>query len=301
MTIADFEEKTYEIAYDVEMSTGAGPTPSAPGQVLEHLVGFDAAASPDASHPLWRVLGAPRPKGLVLLPDLWKGLPGRRPAQRLLPSNPVSFMVQFKRPEFIRSHAGKQWKLWHRSYYRFKIDPAQQRTLKELETNTAGEAIVRYAAPSFVTNQEMDTARISGLVLASSGHVSPATMSGHSVWTYVSAGSSGRVNPTGDESRFDRLSDLFRERDNYDESPPLGAPSDVTAFDAMGQHVETLAQAALSRRPELRRSVDGWRRQLLEEAIPPATAVAVSNFAAVQNLMSRVRASWWVLDRNALL
>jgi hypothetical protein len=62
-------------------------------------------------------------------------------------------------------------------------------------------------------------------------------MSGHSVWTYVSEGSSGRANPTRDESRFDRLSDLFRERDNYDESPPLGTPSDITAFDTVGEHV----------------------------------------------------------------
>jgi hypothetical protein len=171
MTVADFEEKTYEVAYDIELSAGAGLTPWAPGQVLEHLVGFDAAASPDASHVLWRVLGAPRPDGLVLLPEHWTGAPGRRPARKRLPSNPVSFMVQFKRPEIIRSHAGKQWRLWRKPYFRFKLDPTQQRTLKRLEKNTVGDAIVRYAAPAFVTDQEMDIARLSGQVISSSGHV----------------------------------------------------------------------------------------------------------------------------------
>jgi hypothetical protein len=301
MAVADFEEKTYEVAYDVEMSAGHGPAPWAPGQVLEHIVGFDAAASPDPAHPLWRVLGAPRPKGLVLLPDHWDGLPGRRPAKTRLPSNPVSFLVQFKRPEFIRSHAGKQWKLWHLPYYRFKIDSAQQRTLKQLEANTAGEAVVRYAAPAFVTNQAMEIARLTGNVIASSGHVSPTALSGHSVWTYLNAGSAGRANPTGRERRFDRLSDLFREPDDYDASLPLGAPSAVTAFDSIGAHVESLARAALNRRPELRKIINAWTRELLQEGVLPETAVAAGDFAAVQTLMSRLGASWWLFDRNGLI
>lgn len=301
MVAADFEEKTYEIAYDVEMSHGAGPTPWAPGQVLEHLVGFDAAASPDPSHPLWRVLGVPRPKGLVLVPDHWLGLPGRRPARRLLPSNPISFMVQFKRPEFIRSHAGKQWKLWRTPYYRFKIDSAQQRTLKRLETNTAGEAVVRYAAPAFSTNRAMDIARLSGQVINSSGHVAPSTMTGHTAWTYVAAGTAGRPNPTGEERRFDRLSDLFREPDDNEQSQSLGTPSDITAFDAMGLHVEDLARAALTREPDLRRTVNAWRQELIRENVRPVIIASVVNFAAVQSLMSRIGASWWVFDRNALM
>jgi len=301
MALADFEEKTYEVAYDVELSAGAGPSPWAPGQVLEHLVGFDVAASPDASHVLWRVLGAPRPKGLVLLSDHWIGAPGRRPANKRLPRDPMSFMVQFKRPELIRSHAGKQWSLWRAPYFRFKLDSNQQRTLKRLEINTAGDAMVRYAAPAFSTNQEMDIARISGRVISSSGHVSPATLSGHSVWTYLMAGSVGRANPTGDESPFDRLSDLFSEPDDYDESRTLEPSSDVATFDGIGGHVETLANAALDRQPEVRGMVRGWRRQLLQQGIPPATVVAVSNFAAVQTLMSRLGARWWIFDRNTLL
>jgi len=210
-------------------------------------------------------------------------------------------MVQFKRPEFIRSHAGKQWKLWRRPYYRFKVDAAQQRTLKRLETNTAGEALVRYAAPAFSTNQAMDLARLSEQVITSSGHVAPSTMTGHTVWTYVSAGSGGKPNPTGEERRFDRLSDLFREPDDYEQSQSLGTPSDITAFDAMGLHVETLARAALAREPQLRRTVNEWRRELIRENIRPATVVAVVNFAAVQSLVSRIGASWWLFDRNALI
>jgi hypothetical protein len=301
MAVAHFEEKTYEIAYDVEMGKGPGPTPWAPGQILEHLVGFDAAANPDPSHPLWRVLGAPRPKGLVLLPDHWAGLPGRRPARKRLPSNPVSFIVQFKRPEFIQSHAGKQWRLWRTPYYRFKIDAYQQRTLKRLEDNSAGGAIVRYAAPAFWTNQAMDAARLSEQVIASSGHVPPSELVRHTAWTYVAAGWAGRANPTGKERRFERLRDLFLEPEQYEPSQSLGIPSDITAFDAMGFHVQTLARAAQLREPTLRQIVNEWRRELLRDGVQPATAVAAGNFAAVQSLVSRVGASWWVFDRNAVL
>jgi hypothetical protein len=300
MAVADFEEKTYEIAYDVEMSKGGGPTPWAPGQVLEHLVGFDAAANPDPSHQLWRVLGAPRPKGLVLLPNHWLGLPGRLPSRRQLPSDPVSFMVQFKRPEFIRSHAGKQWKLWGTPYYRFKIDPAQQRTLKRLEANTSGAAIVRYAAPAFSTNQAMDRARMSDQVITSSGHVAPSVMTGHAAWTYVAAGSAGRPNPTGEEHRFDQLSDLFREPDGSEQLQSPGTTTDIAAFDALGVHIEVLARAALAREPNLRRTVNAWRRELIRENVSPATIASVVNFGAVQSLMSRIGASWWVFDRDSL-
>ncbi|WAB80609.1 hypothetical protein OVN18_08510 [Microcella daejeonensis] len=301
MVFAEFEEKTYEIAYDIELSRGGGVTPWAPGQVLEHLVGFDAAADPDASHPLWRVLGASRPKGLVLLPDHWIAPSGRRPTSRQLPSNPISFLVQFKRPEFIRSHAGKQWKLWGTPYFRFKVDAAQQRTLKRLETNTAGEAIVRYASPAFSTNAAMDVARWDGKVIVSSGHVAPTTMAGHSAWTYVSAGAAGRPNPTGEEHRFDRLSDLFREPDDYEKPQPLGARSEVATVDAIKSHVEVLAGAAMTREPHLRRVVDEWRRELLREGVAPGMVNSVGQFAAVQSITARLGASWWILDREALI
>jgi hypothetical protein len=125
-------------------------------------------------------------------------------------------------------------------------------------------------------------------------------MSGHSVWTYLAAGSAGMANPTGHESPFDRLSDLFSDPDVYDESRPVAIASDVATFDAISGHVETLANAALDRQPEVRRIVRAWRLQLLQRDIPPATVATVCNLAAVQTLMSRVRASWWVLDRNAL-
>ena len=237
----------------------------------------------------------------MLIPDHWLGLPGRRPARRALPSNPISFIVQFKRPEYIASHAGKQWKLWRTPYYRFKIDSDQQRTLKRLEKNTAGEAIVRYAAPAFSTHQEMDLARLSEQVIASSGHVAPTVLSGHKVWTYVAAGSAGRPNPSGKDRPFDRLSDLFREPDEDEQADSPVTRTDIAAFDAMGFHIESLARTALSREPDLRRMVDAWHREVVRQDVGLATARAVANFAAVQSLLSRTGASWWVFDRNALI
>jgi hypothetical protein len=90
-----FEEKSYEIAYSVELGRGIGGslTVFAPGQVLENILGFDSAAAPGPSHPLWQVLGLPRPPGLSMVPALWSG--GTTPASGHLPSYPVSvFAVQ---------------------------------------------------------------------------------------------------------------------------------------------------------------------------------------------------------------
>ena len=48
MVAATFEEKTYETAYNIELAAGRGGNLRifSPGQVLEKLTGFDAAADP---------------------------------------------------------------------------------------------------------------------------------------------------------------------------------------------------------------------------------------------------------------
>lgn len=298
---AYFEEKTYEVAYDVELASGSGGVPNvyAPGQVLEHLLGFDAAANPDPTHVLWRVLGTPRPRGVALVPDHWVGLPGARRRQSGLPSNPISFVVQYKRPEHLRGHRARQWHMWRNPYYRFAIDPAQQRVLKRLEINLLGEAIVRYAAPAFHTNEEMDTARLKSEVILRSGHVAPSDLVGHSVWTYRTPGHSGRANPQGTERGFQRLSDLFMEPEDFDPSPPVG--SALFQFDPYAAHVRRLAEVVTDREPTLRRLLDLWGRALSNRQIPPRDIQTSLAFAAVQSMVNRLGASWWILDRNAVI
>jgi hypothetical protein len=52
---AEFAEREYETAANVEIANG-GATLHTPPQVLEKLLGYDAAASP-ATDYVWRVIG----------------------------------------------------------------------------------------------------------------------------------------------------------------------------------------------------------------------------------------------------
>lgn len=69
VTAAEFEEKQYECAFNVEL--GASGPVFASGQVLEKLTGYDTVADPGSSHVLWRILAIPRPPGIRLVPDHW--------------------------------------------------------------------------------------------------------------------------------------------------------------------------------------------------------------------------------------
>lgn len=301
MVLAEFAEKTFEVAYDIELGSGVGGTPTvfAPGQVLEHLVGFDASANPDYTHVIWRVIAASRPRGVTLLSEHWTGSPERLPSQAVLPTYPISFIVQFKRPEYLRGHRASQWRMWRAPYYRFTRDAGQQRVLKRLEINLSGDAIVRYAAPAFHTYQELDAARLARSVVARTGHVSPSVLANHVVWTYRSAGSSGRANPNGPRRPFERLSDMFREPDpNHSPIPPSNTT--IARSDGMAAHVRALAQATTDKEPALRRSLDEWRGELHRAQVPSRDVAVVVDFAAIQTMMKRLGASWWLLDRNSL-
>ncbi|MDR6613087.1 hypothetical protein [Leifsonia sp. 1010] len=298
MAVADFAEKTFEIAYDIELATGAGGNPAvyAPSQVFEQLLGFDAAANPDPDHVLWKVLNAPRPRGLTLLSTNWSGSGLPKPLGSDLPAFPVSYIVQFKRPEFLRGARAAQWTLWRAPYYRFRREPTQQRVLKRLEINVGTEAVVRYAAPAFHTNQELDAARWTRSIISRTGHVAPSTLADHKVWTYQEADSPGRGNPTGPLRSFDSFNTLFRP---LEEGParPSGLAVQGTA---VVSHVDLLARAALLREPALRRVIYEWDASLQEAGVSFRERHVACSYAAVQTLMSWIGARWWLLDQAAV-
>jgi hypothetical protein len=127
MTADTLAERSYEIAYCAELASGPGRAPAlfAPAQVLEKILGFDAAAGPPSGHVVWKVLGLPRPAGVSLLPGLWAG--GARPKAASLPRYPVSLFFQFKRSEYLHGGRAKQWRMWGKSpYYRFARTKHQQ-------------------------------------------------------------------------------------------------------------------------------------------------------------------------------
>jgi hypothetical protein len=79
---AEFEEKEYEVAFTIELASGGGLVFGS-GQVLEKIVGYDAAAHPDRDHLIWALLNVPRPRGLRLVQPMWS--PGEVPSPMQLP------------------------------------------------------------------------------------------------------------------------------------------------------------------------------------------------------------------------
>jgi len=296
--LADFAEKTFETAYDIELASGIGGNPAvfAPSQVLEKLLGFDAAANPDANHVLWSVLSASRPPGLVLTSESWAGSGFAAPEQVHLPTFPISYVVQFKRPEYLRGSRAAQWRLWHAPYYRFRRETDQQRVLKRLELNLGSEAVVRYAAPAFHTNPQLDAARWARTIISQTGHVSPTTLADHQVWTYQAADQPGRGNPAGPLRSFETFGTIFRSP----EAISGETSRDLMRGDGLAAHVRALGQVAMLREPHLRRVVGAWDVSLREADVGAGYRANVTSFAAFMTLLTWLGARWWLLDRAAL-
>lgn len=296
MSVAGFEEKTYEVAYCIELACGTDGHSAvySPGQVLENLLGFDAAADPGSRHVIWNVLALPRPRGVQLVPPLWGASRALQRVSAALPSYPVSVFLQFKRPEYMKGPAARQWKMWRHPYYRFKRSKEQQQVLGRLERRLGVQAVVRYAAPAFHTIGELESAQISRSVIANSGHVPPARLRHHQWWTYDAPGNLGRPNPDGEPSLFETFqmlldqalaqSSVGRELQPYRDDP----------IHEMRQHLRRVAAVCRDREPRLRRDVDDWARQLEGLDLSSRTISSLRDFASIQSLMARSQGAWWV-------
>jgi hypothetical protein len=302
---AEFEEKEFEIAAAIELALTGSVFSS--GQVLEGIVGYDAAVALGPGSPLWRILGARRPRGVRLVPTMWA--PGPLPRAWRLPQSPVSLILQYKRPELLSRSTAKQWHLWNGRYYRFTCDTDQRDLLCRLEQAVGGRALVRYAAPAFFTRGELEQAHLARVVLRRSGFLSPLQLGNHNVWTYQRPGRRGRPNPDGEEVDFESFRDLSRRlRLPYPsmETPWYGwAESDEWPRwgrefgGAVREHVGGLADSL--RRAELVSSnVYKWRSLLERELAGHRWAGDVDielvvDCATVLTTVSAMNADWYLV------
>jgi hypothetical protein len=280
---AEFEEKQYEIAAAIEL--GRRGDVFGAGQVLERIVGYDAAATPSSDHPLWRVLRVPRPAGLRLLPSHWHG--ERQPRPEALPSALVSLILQYKRPEYLQRANAKQWRFWGRPYFRITRGSHQQRILLRLERNLGPAAIVRYAAPAFWQRGELEAAQLSHDVLLRSGYVRPSDFGRHHVWTYNEPGVDGRANPAGPRRPFETFETvLFQEQ--------LSGLSEMALFEGLPQHLRGVGEAAMARNPTLRRNVEVWLRTLFSRdlGLTANQIWQLGDLAAIVSVTDQIGASW---------
>jgi hypothetical protein len=120
----DFEEKTYESYFNNELDSKSSVY-FPPGQVLEGLLGFDAASN-SKNRGLWRTLGFP-----FWFSPYFTGVNLRDIAREIeeeldhiiqkIPNIKTNILLQYKRPDYIKTVNGKEWKHWNKEYYRYRI------------------------------------------------------------------------------------------------------------------------------------------------------------------------------------
>ncbi len=193
MTKADFEEKQYEQAANIELGRHHTAVFAA-GQVAEAVLGYDVAARQPSTSPIWSLMDVdPPPTGLMLVPNLWQRA-RVQPQSATLPGKYVSLIFQYKRPSYLNQRTAKQWHRWLAPYYRFDIAPSQQTTLEHLELAVTGRAVVRYACPAYHEYTTLQQYQMGRKVLSESTFVPPSSLTGHTAWTYQTAGTIGFAN-----------------------------------------------------------------------------------------------------------
>ena len=297
MPRAEFEEKEYELLASIELADGGpglgGALLFPAGQVLEHTLGYDAAADPVDSNPVWRAMQVPRPRGLQLAPGYWPRT--RRPLPAHLPSGFVSLIIQYKRPDFLSGGRAAQWRLWRRPYFRFTRATVQHIILRRIERHIGPEVVVRYAAPAFWRRAELEAAHIGRHVLGSSGYVSPSALGRHKVWTYIAPGIDGKGNPSGSRVEFETLQTLLQQATRLD--PDLASETNLVPFERpFAAHVRRLADAVEARDPQRRARITGWERAVRRALpeMPEADVALLRNYAAVASTMTELTATWHV-------
>jgi hypothetical protein len=246
MPRAEFEEKEFEQAALVELANGGntkthGAVFSA-GQVLERVVGYDAATAPARHSAIWQLLEVPRPAGLRLVSEFWPV--ARQPAAERLPATPVSLILQFKRPEYLVGHRAAQWGLWRQPFFRFMRKHHQHEVLVHLERRLGEGALVRYAAPAFWRRAELEGAHLGREILVRTGFAAPTDFGRHRVWSYVRPGIDGRGNPTGRHKPFTTFERLIA-----DAFIPDGSSTDLIPARSLDDHLMLLGEVARERRP----------------------------------------------------
>lgn len=291
MPNAEFWEKEFETAFTIELA-GRGGYVLSSSQVIERIVGYDAAAHPHATNVIWQILNVPRPRGLRLVEPHWR--PGRLPVGAHLPSKPISLILQYKRPEYLYGARAKQWSLWHAPYYRFTRSRTQHRILRRLEKRLGSDALVRYVAPAFWTRADYEYRHIVRQVIAGSGFVSPQQLGAHWVWTYRQPGTDGLPNPRGTPMRFESFSDLAAHF--YELTETSQALVRFEDPDLLRAHVERMGEAARYRNPTIKQKTVRWLAAARATDIPVSdeTLEQIADVAAFTTLTAQIDASWHV-------
>ncbi|MDF9809185.1 hypothetical protein M2116_000119 [Aurantimicrobium minutum] len=288
---ATFEEKEYETAANIELMCGPHSNfVRSSGQVLEEIVGYDTAASIGQYHPIWRILKAQRPRGVVLLPAYFPGSTSR--ASGRLPQTSINLILQYKRPEYLSSPKSRQWSYWNNDYFRFQVTDHQQKALARLERNIGSRALVRYACPAFHASNDLEASQLAGTVLANSGFVSPNRLGVHKIWTYRKPGIAGIPNQSGEPQSFENIEQLIEI------SQEIALSNSNTLSENNENYLEQMCVGLEESFPDLMNYVDVWIRHLKTEKLELSSEQfeTLRNYVFIQSSLRKLNSHWLVVD-----
>jgi hypothetical protein len=210
-----FEEKHYEQQLNKELA-GKRPVYS-PGQVEENTVAIDAAFL-STNLRFWRLWnkrkGIKWMSGLQLEPELWD-IVEEIWDNDMFPKFKCNLFIQHKRPEYIRSGRGNEYKHWNQPYFRYYLTEHQQEILYKLEQKAAASALVVYACPAFCKRSDL-WRYFKGKLVENSNFVQPHAVHGHRGYTFVRGGKKGY--PCSEHVEVEGI-DILKEIDKMLEKP----------------------------------------------------------------------------------
>jgi len=195
----EFEEKQYEQYLNIELA-GKRKILFIPGQVFENIIGIDAAIFSKNS-TFWGFWNSyfRFPKfwfwwkpGVYLKPKFWDMIEEELNSEAF-PKFKVNIFIQYKRPEYISSFRGREYRYWNQPYFRYDIKAHQQKALYKLEQQIFRNAIVVYACPAFWRSRELWEFYGNHKLIKNSNFVQPHILNGHQRYTFINSGNIGKA------------------------------------------------------------------------------------------------------------
>ena len=213
MTRAMFEEKQFESAMNRELLCG-GNSEYVPGLVFERIVGFDSAlfANDPFFWRLWKHTFPPRGIPLDMAIDFFE----HEITRDQFPKFKINLFIQYKRPEFIKSHRGCEMTYWDQPYFRYNITDHQQEILEKLEDSISNLGLVVYGSPAFYTFEDLFKHIQSTSLVRNTNFTKASTLKGHKRYTFISQGNYGIALSEKEQiKRVDILEEIEKSEHEY--------------------------------------------------------------------------------------
>lgn len=171
-----------------------------PGQMLENKIGLDAALF-SRNPKFWQLWTNRRygwwahktyRSGSIIEAAWWHDFEQQLNSSSF-PKLKFNLFIQHKRPEFIRSPKGGERQHWNNPYFRYYINPQQQKRLYTLEQKLGSQGITVYACPAFWETTDLWNFIVAHSLIENTNFVEPHQLEGHNCYTFVNGGKIGKA------------------------------------------------------------------------------------------------------------